>query len=335
MIRCPDGSNLLIRYLDHPLLFSDERYKATLFKIDSDGNLLWYRILSSTNADITNLRLAVFLKNQGNECIAFSENNAFKVETATGKIIASKNFKNIIGDANFSAMFYDGSQEITVGTSDGQLLSLQADNFSINWQQHNVTRKGMPNSMARDKEGNIYYTARDHIGYAEISIYKCNSKGEFISEFLLDGTVPGESSVYLVMTDILVDADGNIYAFGYNSNIDLFIRYFKVSPSGTLLKKNLVPERFYPKQAFFNSKGEIILIGDKREGAFDIRGGIFVMDKEMTIKSRKFRTDIPFHSFMGITDNMDGSYNLFLHYITTYSFSNDNLVYIRTSNEKK
>ena len=136
------------------------------------------------------------------------------------------------------------------------------------------------------------------------------------------------------MTTLLVDEQDNFYLFGYNSSYN-FLRYFKFDAAGTLIKKNGQSDYLLAGQAFFNDKGEIIVSGRIDGGGLTTYGGIYVFDKNLNIKSKTYYKDIPSHVFSSVTGNSDGSYNIFLHYMQTYSYENPNFVFIKTDTDGK
>lgn len=73
-----------------------------------------------------------------------------------------------------------------------------------------------------------------------------------------------------------------------------------------------------------------MVVGQIDGGGLNTYTGIYVFDKEMNIKSKLFYTNIPPHIVRGITGNPDGSYNIFLNYMQTYTYENSNFVFIQT-----
>lgn len=334
LAKCADGGHIVVRFLQHPSYFGIEPYKSVVFKLDKYGQMLWYRLLTSVK-EYPEFSLNVSLHNQDKECIVLLKGDMFKIATNNGDIMMKKNFQNILNDQDFGALFYISSQEMITGASKGDLLSINPQDLSLNWQHINPDRTGSITAINVDSKKNIYYIAYDKTkGYNEIKVYKYNSKGEFLEAFTFDGTVASEGSTGITMVSLLVDPEDNLYLFGRNINYNS-LRYFKFRPDGTLIKKNEQSENLVATQAFFNDKGEIVVAGLKIEGVFNIYSGIYVFDKNLDIKSKSFNTSIPYHRLVGITGNADGSYNIFLHYVTTYSYDNRNFVFIKTDSNGK
>lgn len=329
--RFSDGSHVVVRFLRHPDYFGDGTFKIIVFKIDKYGNMLWYRLLPTSGYEISIMDdIRVAFHNEDKEGLIFIRGYVFKFATNDGKIISEKDFRSILGQQSFQSIFYASSQEIITGTGSGNLLSINPQTLNVNWHRTNPDRLGSIVSINMDSKKNIYYIFRDYSEqYRKVRVHKCDAQGIFISDFLFDGTLPNESNWGFWMTTILIDEADNLYMFGYNSDYN-FLRYFKFSAEGKLLKKNEQSDVLLATQAFFNSKGEIVVVGRRDGSGFATYGGIYVFDKDLNIKSKRYYTEIPFHIFSGLTANPDGSYNIFLHYMQTYSYENSNFVFVKT-----
>lgn len=334
LAKCADGGHIIVRYMQHPAYFGVEPYKTVVFKINKQGQMLWYRLLNAFK-DYPEINLNVSLHNQDKECIVLVKGDLFKIATNNGDVMLQKKLQPLMDGQNFESLFYASSQEMIAGTSKGDMFSINPQDLSLNWQHINPDRTRSITAINTDSKKNLYYIAYDKTkGYNDIRVYKCNSKAELLQTFTFDGTLPGESNNGFIMASLLVDEEDNLYLFGRNMGYN-FLRYFKFRPDGTLIKKNLQSDNLLATQAFFNDKGEIILAGRKDEGGFTVYTGIYVFDKNLSIKSKSFCTSIPYHIMSGITGNIDGSYNIFLHYMTTYSYDNRNFVFIKTDSNGK
>lgn len=334
--KCFDGGHLVVRFLQHPNYFGDGSFKLIVFKIDQYGQMLWYRLIPTLNFNFSTFdNINLILYNQDKEGLIFIQGYAFKIATSNGEIIGEKNFQSILNKQTVQSVYYESPQEVIAGTVNGNLLSINPQNLSVNWHQINPDRLGTIVAIRMDSKKNIYYIFRNQNDQNyKIRIHKCNAKGDFLSEFLFDGRLNAESNYGFWMTALLVDDQDNFYLFGHNSSFD-YLRYFKFSADGTVLKKNEQSDNLLAKQAFFNSKGEIFLLGAMSPGGLQTYGGIYVYDKDMKLKSKRFYTEIPYHVISGITGNLDGSYNIFLHYMQTYNYENSNFVFIKTDADGK
>jgi hypothetical protein len=102
-----------------------------------------------------------------------------------------------------------------------------------------------------------------------------------------------------------------------------------------LLKKNPQNDPLTATHAFFNEKGEIIVAGRRDGSGLVTYGAIYVLDKDLNIKTRHIYDQIPFNIINGVTGNPDGSYNIFLHYMQSFTYDNPNFVFIKTDENGK
>lgn len=326
-----DGGHLIVRFLQHPGSFSNENFKIVVFRTDKSGNMLWYRLLSTKAYNISSDGEILITSHKGDqEGILLIQNYAVKFATNNGDILLEKSYTDRLSGQAFKAVFYASNQQIIAGTGRGNLLSINPEDLSVTWQQTNNNRLGAIVAITMDSKKNLYYIFRDDSDrYTNIRVHKCNPNGEFLTEFLFDGTLPNEYNWGFWMTALLIDEQDNLYLFGRNSSYNN-LRYFKFNADGTVLKKNLQSDNLLAEKAFFNDKGEIVVVGQIDGGGLNTYAGIYVFDKEMNIKSKKFYTDLPAHIVRGISGNADGSYNIFLNYMVTYNYENSNFVFIKT-----
>lgn len=331
-----DDGHLVAGILQHPGYYDHDIFKIICFRTDKHGNMLWYRLLSTKDFDFSFYNEIFLTSNKGDQQgLLFLGNYAVKFATSNGEILLEKNYKDHLQLQAFSAIFNALPEQIIAGTSQGKLLSIKPEDLSVTWQQTNTTRVGSIVSINVDSKKNIYYIFRNQSeAYTSIRVHKCNAKGEFLADFLFDGTLPQEHNWGFWMTALLVDGQDNLYLFGHNSSYN-HLRYFKFSADGTVLKKNVVSDYLNANSAFFNDKGEIIVVGWVDGGGLNVYNGLYVFDKDLNIKSKRYYTEIPPHVLRGISANADGSYNIFLHYRQTYTYDNPNLVFIKTDIDGK
>ncbi|WP_205943760.1 hypothetical protein [Pedobacter aquae] len=53
----------------------------------------------------------------------------------------------------------------------------------------------------------------------------------------------------------------------------------------------------------------------------------------MNLKTKRFYTELNYHGISALTQNNNGSFNLFISYGQTYSYENFNFVFIRTKTD--
>jgi hypothetical protein len=326
-----DGGHLIARTLQHPNYFGDGSFKIIVFRTDKSGLMLWYRLLSAKAfRDITTGEMFLTSHNGDQEGLLFMQNYAVKFAINNGEILLEKRYEDDLKGQVFKSVFYVSSQQIIAGTDQGTLLSVNPEDLSVTWHQANANRSGTIVAINVDSKKNIYYIFRDRNDrYTNIRVHKCNANGEFLKDFLFDGALPNENNWGFRMTSLLVDEQDNLYLFGRNSDYN-YLRYFKFNTDGTILKKNQQSDNLSAEKSFFNEKGEIVVVGQIDGGGLNTYAGIYVFDKDMNIKSKLFYTNIPPHIVRGITGNPDGSYNIFLNYMQTYTYENSNFVFIKT-----
>lgn len=329
--KLPDGGHLVVRLLQHDGFFDNETFKIVFFRTDKYGSMLWYRLLSTKDFNVSvygDILLAAH--KAGQEGLLFMKNSAVKFASSNGEILATKNYGDRIGSQIFQSSFYASSQQVILGTQQGNLLAINPDDLSITWHQANANRLGSIIAINIDSKKNIYYIFRDQSDrYTNIRVHKCNPNGEFIKDFLFDGTLPNEYNWGFWMTSLLVDEQDNLYLFGRNSSYS-FLRYFKFNTEGVVIKKNQSSDYLNADKAFFNAKGEIVVVGQVDAGGLNTYAGLYTFDKDMNIISKRYYTDVKPHILRAITGNADGSYNIFLNYMQTYTYENPNFVFIKT-----
>jgi len=326
-----DGGHIAVRLLQHPGTFADENFKVVVFKVDQSGNMLWYRLLSVKAYSFSTYgEFFVTSHKEDQEGLLFIQNSVVKFSVKTGEVLLEKSYADRLPEQSFESVFKTSAQEVIAGTSTGSLLSINPDDLSLNWHQPNTNQLGSIVAINVDSKKNIYYIFRNtNERNTSIRVHKCDSKGQFLNNFLFDGTLNNESNLGFWMTSLLVDEQDNLYLFGRNSDFN-FLRYFKFSTDGTVLKKNEKSDYLSAEKAFFNNKGEIVVVGQVDGGGLNTYAGLYIFDKEMNIKSKRYYTEIPSHIIRGISGNPDGSYNIFLNFRQTYTYENPNFVFIKT-----
>lgn len=329
-----DGGHFIVRILSHPAYYGGESTKIIVFKIDKLGNMLWYRLLSSSvfNTETSELfQLPLTLHNNEKEIIVFINCHVVKLDSSTGKVLLEKDYTSILSNQSFQSISYINSQPIIAGTVSGNLLAINPQDLSIVWHQNNPTRQGAIIAIKQDSKKNIYYIFQDkNDRYYQIRIHKCNANGVFQTSFLFDGTLAKESDWGFMMTSLVIDEQDNLYLFGHNSDYP-YLRYFKFNTEGVVLKKNLVSDNLIAKFAFINDKGDIVVAGRKDGNFIETYGAVYVFDRDLNIKSKQVYNNLPYNIIREITGNSDGSYNIFLNYRS----ANQRFVYIKTDADGK
>ena len=116
---------------------------------------------------------------------------------------------------NGFAWLVDSSGRIQKWTTDGKFMRA--------WQAPSI-EKGRPEGVAILKDGNIAVTDTH---YSRVLIY--SPQGKLLRKFGSYGKKPGQ---FLLVTGILVDADGNIFTADYGGDFD---RIQKWTPAGVLI----------------------------------------------------------------------------------------------------
>ena len=330
-----DGGHLIVNLLQHPDYFNEETFKIIVFRTDKSGHMLWYRLLSSMGyGDLQSSEILLTTRKEDQEGLIFMQDYAIKFTTTNGEILIKKRYKDNLNGEIFRTI-YALPNEIIVGGEQGSLLSINPEDLSLRWLHTKASKSGLIMSINVDSKKNICYILRElNDEYSKIRVHKCNAKGEFIKEFSFDGALPDGGDLGGDMKVLLIDEQDNFYLFGGNSSFHHLL-YLKFSADGKILKRNEQIEYLWVRTAFFNDKGEIVVAGQMDGGGLNTYTGIYVFDKNMIIKSKNFYTDIPPHQLRGMTFNLDGSYNLFLNYMETYTYENSNFVFIKTDADGK
>lgn len=327
-----DGGHLVVGILQHPGHFDDDIFKVIYFRTDDVGNMLWYRLLSVKAFNVSIYDKLGLTSNKGDqEGLLFMQNSAIKFATSNGEVLLQKNYQDYIPLQGFHTIFYASPQQVIAGTSLGSLMSINPEDLSVKWHQPNTNRLGSILAINVDSKSNIYYILRDQKDTDKV--YMCNAKGEFLKDFLSDSNSPDADNFGYWIGALLIDEQDNLYLFGRNSSAKF--RYFKFSAAGTLLKKNLAADHLNANSVFFNGKDEIAVVGQVDGGGLNTYAGLYVFDKDLNIKSKLYYREIQPHILRGISGNADGSYNIFFHYMLTYTYDNPNLVFIKTGTDGK
>ncbi len=336
MQKLADGGHIFVRLLSHDAYFGGEAMKVIVFRLDKDGTMLWYRLLSASAYSISGMEeMMLTLHNADKEAVVYIRGFAAKLNVVNGEVLLTKDFRPQLGSQTFQSVFNASSQQDLLGTTNGSLLAINTNDLSVNWLQANASRPGSIVAINVDSKKNVYYIFRDNNDrYAQIRIHKCDATGAFLTSFLFDGLLPNENNWGFWMTALVVDAQDNFYLFGHNSDYN-YLRYFKFSADGTLLKRNTTSDNFLAKYAFLNDKGEIVVAGRIDGSLFNTYGTVYIFDKDLNIKSKQIYNSLPYHIIRGITGNADGSYNIFLNYMQTYTYENPNFVFFKTGIDGK
>ena len=319
-----DGGHLIVRYLEHQSTFgSPDVKKIIVLRVDKEGNLQWYRLLATLGRGLSDMP-AIFLElhNDGREGIALTGSYAFKISVADGELVLEKDFQEPAVRLTQS-MFYSSEQQLLIGTGKGGLISVNPDDLSVQWQQEDTSRPGQFTAINTDSRGNIYSVFIDARDDSHVHVLKYTGEGQYLADFSF------EVSSFFV-SSILVDEQDNFYMFPYLSTWNS-IYYIKFKGDGTSVKNEKINGSFSSPKAFWNNKNEIVVYGRYDGNGLTTYGGIYVFDTDMNVKSRHFYDSIPFHLLGAVTQDRNGSYNLFLHYMQTYSYDNRNFVYIKTN----
>lgn len=330
-----DGGHLVVRFLQHPNYFAEETFKIIVFRTDKTGNMLWYRLLSSMGyADLQSSEILLATHNQEKEGLIVLQDYVIKITTSNGEILLKKRYKDNLNGEIFRTV-YATPNELIIGCEQGSLLSVNPVDLSLNWLHTKVSKSGLIMAINLDSKKNICYILRElNDNYSKIRVHKCNAKGEFLKEFSFDGALPDGGDLGGDMKTMLIDGQDNFYLFGGNSSF-YRLNYVKFSADGKLVKHDENPEHLWVRGAFFNNKGEIVVTGQVDKGGLNTFLGIYVFDKDMNIKTKNIYADIPPHIARGITTNLDGSYNIFLDYMQTYTYDNSNFIFIKTDSDGK
>ncbi|SDF77846.1 hypothetical protein SAMN05421827_101514 [Pedobacter terrae] len=330
--RFSDGGHLLVKNLSHDTYFDDESNKILIFRTDAQGNMLWYKLLSPKNYNTPSIYAAwqLILHHEEQEAILALGDFLIKFSTTNGEIIERKSYGTTLNKLIFQCIYYNSSQELLIGTQQGTLLCINPNTLALSWIRENTDKIGSIIDIKVDSKKNIYYIFVDRSDrYPNIRIHKCDLQGLFVKSFLFDGTLPGESNWGFNMTSLAIDKEDNLYLVGHNNDY-AFLRFFKFDSEGNVIKKNQTSDGLLAKKVFLNASGEVVILGQRTGSGFVSYSAIYILDSSMNIKSKVNYTDLPYHAVSGITDNSDGTYNIFLNYFTTYTYTNKNFIFIKT-----
>lgn len=252
----PDGGHLIVRFLQHYPIFSNETFKIIVFRIDKYGNLMWYRLLPTLSHGFTSMDyINLTLHNADKEGIVFIGGYAFKFSAVDGKILLEKDFREI-NESYIKSVYYASSHQIIIGTWKGSLLSIDPQDLAIQWHQTNGTGQGEVLAVSMDSQKNIYAVFRDYKDESNLHIYKYDSTGEYLTKFIFQGN--------FIAASLLVDKQDNFYLFPYSAGWN-YIYYYKFSKEGRLIKKNTISDGVSAPKAFLNNN-EIIVSADGTVG---------------------------------------------------------------------
>lgn len=316
-----DGGHLFISFLEHSNDFPKDNFKLMVFRIDSEGNFLWYRLLSAYEHGISYYTKSnIILHNNDKEGIIFSGSYAFKISTNNGEILLEKDFKDI---DNITSVFNASPQHLLVGTEKGHLISLYPTDLSVQWKQENQNKLGGTVAINLDSKKNIYAAYRNKENAPPFRILKYDNQGSLLNSLQING-------VFLSGSLIIHEDDNLGFITSHSDSYYNRLYYYKFNNEGILINQKEIPDAVTSARVFLNDKNEIIVYGTRHGNSLTMYGGILTFDKEMNIKSRLFYTELPFHGLVGVTPNANNSYNLFLGYAQTYSYENFNFVFIKT-----
>ena len=329
-----DGSHLVAKFLSHPAYFGGENTKLIVFKIDPSGMMKWYRLFSAQQYGLHSMsELILRLQPNSSQGILLSGSFATKIDTSTGEVTSTKDFLTQLSGQTFSTAQFSPSGQLIAGCSSGALISIEPGQLTTNWFENNQQLQGQVIDLKIDSKSNLYYIFRDkNENSPKIRVNKCTPDGKFLSGFQFDGTLPGEYNYGFIMNSLVIDSKDDLYLFGHNSSY-AYLRYFKFSTDGTLLKKNTTSDFFLPRHAVLKANGDIIVSGRKDGYQLATSGTVYVFDGNMNIKSKKTYDSLPYHGIHALTLNQNGSYNIFLQYVQTYSYENFNFVFIKTDQD--
>jgi hypothetical protein len=322
-VKSNDGGHIFVRHLIHTADYQNDGFKLLVFRIDKDGNFSWYRIISAVDHGITdNTRNNILLNHNETEAMVFAGSYIFNINTFTGELIRKTTFPDLTNH-KINAVCHSSNQEILLGTNKGLLLSVNTENQSINWMQEN-SLNGSIVTLQVDSKKSIYAVFQN--GNLQNKIFNYDHQGKFIRSIAIDGFYSNGS--------LIVDEIDHVAFIA--SNPDTYyneIYYYKFNTNGILINQKKITGAVSFSKSFINNLGEIIVYGSRSGSGFVNHGGILTFDKDMNLKTKRFYTELPYHGIAALTQNNNGSFNLFIGYSQTYSYENFNFVFIRTKTD--
>jgi len=324
LARFADGGHLFVAHLVHPGNFLPDTFKLLVYNIDNKGNFLWYRLISALGHGIDrNIGTShIVLHDHDKEGIVFAGTYAFKISTSNGDLLLDKDLKDT-GLNEVTAVCNASPQEILVGTDKGHLLSLNANDLSVQWKQENENVSTHAVAINVDSKKNIYAAYRSEGDSPPLRIRKYNDQGKIINSIRINGA--------FLTGSLIIDEDENISFISSESDVHYNrLYYYKFDKAGNLTDEKRVPNAVAFAKAFLNERNEIIVHGSRFGSSLVVYGGVLTFDRNMNIKSERYYTDLPYHLLFGLTANADHSYNLFISYVQTYTYENYNFIFIKT-----
>ncbi|KHJ38005.1 hypothetical protein PBAC_18700 [Pedobacter glucosidilyticus] len=322
-IKSNDGGHIFVRHLIHTNDYQNDGFKLLVFRIDKNGNFLWYRIISAIDHGITdNTRNNILLNHNETEAMVFAGSYIFRLNTFTGELITKINLPDLTNH-KINTVYHISNQEILLGTNRGLLLSINPETLNANWKQEN-SENGSIVTIQIDSKKNIY--AVFQYGNLQNKIFQYTYQGTFIRNISIDGFFSNGS--------LIVDENDHVAFIA--SNPDTYyneIYYYKFNTSGILTHQKKITGAVSFSKSFINNLGEIIVYGSRNGSGFVNHGGILTFDKDMNLKTKRFYTELNYHGISALTQNNNGSFNLFIGYGQTYSYENFNFVFIRTKTD--
>lgn len=325
-----DEGHIIIRLLQHPSRYAYESFKFIAFRLDRLGNVLWYRLLSTNNYPVDFSSAALAVNETLNQAVIVSGKVLWKININNGQHVEIKDLVSVFDEhENISSVKYTSSTtELIIGTSNYKLLKVDFQSLGLLWKRDTREFNGVIKSIVTDSKGNMYYIFANESN--TITVHKADPEGKFIKEFKFDGSLNGEYEHFgYGMNFMLIDKEDNLYLFGKNY-YSYSLRYFKFSTEGQLHLKNESYSEFQPTSGFFDKNGNIILYGIIQGFKINFTSYINTYDKNMNRINLLTYDQLPMYAISALTQNSNGSFNVFLHYATTYTYENNNFVYIRT-----
>lgn len=289
---------------------------AVVFKTDSKGDMQWYRLLPTGGFNFGLINpFNLFLNNEKRAVLLFGK-SIFDFDLESGEILATKVLEGI--EANIVASVVRKSDKILVAvTNKGKIFSLNMQTLTIDWLQTALNTYDCL-SIQRDSKNNLFILCGGDI---PLTLLKFNEFGVLLKRIPLNAVV--------VHASLMVDNEDNLLVVA-NVGSDSPIYLVKINNVGDLITSVKLYDKMQRPQAFLGINNEVIIYGDIDGIGLKRDGAVYRMDKNLNITSRKIYNQ-DFNSSLGaVTQNGNGSLNLFLNYIDYDDPSARRLLYIQT-----
>lgn len=310
VLQLQDGGHLVVNEL-----YVNNIYFVVVFRTNKQGDMQWYRILPNGGFSGSiggPFNIVVHEQNKG--MVLFGK-SIFDLSLENGELLKSKALESL-GNTSIRAIIRIDDNTIIGGTGDGKIFSLNTQTLALNWLPQKTDRNCI--AIQKDSKNNLFVLCGEN---NLLTLLKYDDKGLLLKR--------NEFNIPSVVASLVMDNDDNLFIVSRISS-DSPISLLKTNNNGELIGSAKLYDPFEQPCALLGLNNEIIIYGDLAGPGLKVNGAVYRMDRNLKIKSRKIYGESFDNRLGGVTQNQDGSLNLFLNYIDYYDFTNMKLLFIKT-----